>query len=497
VGDAYTLWHPFVVAYVATQTLYTLAFLIDVYLLNLPVNWVDMQGVRNIKREDFPHILLFYPVLRELEATMRTTFLSLAEIDYPPELYSVVAIPNADDVETVASLERLQAEFPFLRILEVPPTTDPRWDAVWRHWDRNPKAYWWHRGPRAKDRNLPPKKTRQLIYAFYTLADKLPEGEDFLVNYIDADSCPPRDHFLAAAVGMQHYDILQAQNIAGNLNDSLAASWHAMDHMAWDGRKYPHLSANGTHPYWVLGKGLFYKASDLLALGGFHPWMAIEDPEVGMRFWINGKRLGIIENPLVEEVPLTFRRGIIQRQRWVCGFFQSLNTPLHEMGFTPIQRLKAWTNFLPCLSFWIGSLGIPLGIWALWTYLDGTGRLPTWTIVHAIFNLVFLAVMLLGLYWSTWKRTAIVLDSTAERLWYLLRINPVFLMIWWLIWIIPLWIGWRMYRNDTGLVWARTLKLDANASLVRKMLGNSAESARKQLGAPTTTPQLTALPPTG
>jgi hypothetical protein len=452
-----------------------------------------MEEAKDLEPEDFPHIVLFYPVLREPESAMRTTFLSLAELEYPSDKYLVVAIPNSDDLETIASLKRLREEFPFLKILEVPPTTDRSWETVWRHWTENPKAYWWHKGPYAKDKNLPPKKTRQLIYAFYTMADYLPEGEDFLVNYIDADSCPPRDHFLAAAVGIRHYDVLQATNIAGNLNDSLAATFHSFDHMCWDGLKYPHLSANGRHPYWVLGKGLFYKASDLLALGGFHPWVAIEDPEVGMRFWVNGKRLGIIANPLIEEVPVTFNRGIIQRKRWVCGFFQSLSgSTLKELGYTPLQRFQAWTNFLPCLSFWIGSLGIPLGIWALWTYLNGTSPLPRWTIGHSIFNLSCLVLTLSVLYWNTWKRTAIVLERTRDRLWYLLRVNPVFLMTWWLIWIIPLWIGWRMYREDGGLVWARTLKIDANAQLVRQMLEKPAEEpARGLLAGPYQRPRLT------
>ena len=43
----------------------------------------------------------------------------------------------------------------------------------------------------------------------------------------------------------------------------------------------------------------------------------------------------------------------------------------------------------------------------------------------------------------------------------------MFLWVWWLIWAVPLWIGWRMYRKDGGLVWERTEKIDANAELVR------------------------------
>ncbi|NJR13900.1 MAG: glycosyl transferase, partial [Phyllobacteriaceae bacterium] len=274
--------------FMAVQVLYFLTFAIDGYFFTRPVNKVDMADLDGVPQSEYPYIVLFYPVLRELESTMRTTMLALEQLDYPRERYRIVAIPNADDTETVASLRRLQRQFPNLKVHKVPPTTDPSWDVVWKAWDACDKAYWWHRGKRAHNRNLPPKKTRQLIHAFYTVAHAASGRGDFLVNYIDADSCPPSDHFLAAAAGMRSYDVLQAQNIAGNLNESMAASFHAFDHMTWDGAKYPHLSADGRHPYWVLGKGLFFKASDLVALGGFHPWLTIEDPEVGMRFWVNG-----------------------------------------------------------------------------------------------------------------------------------------------------------------------------------------------------------------
>ncbi len=456
--------------FVFTQGLYLLVMGVDLYLFSLPVNWVDVSEARRIPPQEYPYIVMFYPVLREAAATMRTTFLSLAKLDYPADKYSVVAIPNDDDHDTIASLRDMAADFPFLHIIEVPPTSHPSWQAVWSSWDNTTKAYWWHEGARAHDRNLPPKKTRQLIYAFYNIAARLAEGEDFLVNYIDADSCPPRDHFLAAAAGMRHYDVLQATNIAGNLNDSMAASWHAFDHMAWDGMKYPHLSANGRQPYWVLGKGLFFRASDLVPLGGFHPWVTIEDPEVGMRFWVNGKRLGIIRNPLIEEVPNTILHGITQRKRWVCGFFQSLGRPLRLMGMTRMQRFKAWLNFLPCLSLGINAFGLPFGAWVAWRFIDHRGVLPEWTLVLSALSLSSYALFMIALYRSTWKRTALVLDSVWARLWYMLRVNPLFLMVWWLVWLVPLFIGLRMYLRDEGLIWERTEKIDANHRLVRAQI---------------------------
>ena len=450
------------------QFLYTLSILVDLYFYTRPVNRVDMDEIAHVPLEDYPTIILFYPVLRELEETMRTTFHSLSRLDYPADRYSVIAIPNEDDGPTVASLRKLQGEFSFLEVMEVPSTRDPRWQPVWDAWNGNDKAYWFHEGPRAGVRDLPPKKTRQLIYAFYTVhRDRAGQG-DFLVNYIDADSAPLPNHFKAAAVGIRHFDVLQSTNIAGNLLHSLPASWFAFDHIVWDANKYGHLTANGKHPYWVLGKGLFYKASDLYELGGFHPWVTIEDPEVGMRFWKNGRKLGLIEEPLIEEVPETLANGIKQRKRWVAGFFQSLNVPLRHMGFTRMERIKAWMNFLPCMSLTLNTVGIPIGIWALVQWWNGTSPLPLWSLVISAINVTGVAIMIAWFYIVAWRKTKIVLPSRLARLWYLIRVNPLSLFVFWFIWIIPFWQGWRMYRQDSGLVWDRTDKIDANNEIIRK-----------------------------
>jgi cellulose synthase/poly-beta-1,6-N-acetylglucosamine synthase-like glycosyltransferase len=459
-----------IIGFIIAQILYFGTFLVEIYFGTLPINWVGMADPLPTSDSDYPYICLFYPVLRELEETMRTTMVSLEKLEYPRHRYKVIAIPNSNDRVTIASLQRLRSEFSFLEILEVPPTTDPSWQLIWDAWDNNPKAYWWHQGNRARVRDLPPKKTRQLIYAFYHTAESLKDEPNLAINYIDADSCPPPDHFKAAAIGLQRYDVLQSQNVAGNLNASMASTWHAFDHMSWDGGKYAHLSSNGRQPYWVLGKGLFFKAADLLALGSFHPWVTIEDPEVGLRFWINNKRLGVIEGSLIEEVPETWMGGITQRKRWVCGFFQALGRPLHYLGYSPWQRFKAWLIFLPCLSLWINAIGVPTGIWALWVYLTNQSPLPVWTVWLSLINLMAFAVMLGLLYGRTWQRTGLVLDRWIDRVWYMIRVNPLSIMVWWVLWLIPLFIGFTMYLRDGGLVWQRTDKVDANHALVRAQL---------------------------
>ena len=468
-----------VAAFVVGQLLYTATFAVDAYLFSLPINRVRPSDARDTPERDYPQIVLFYPVLRELESTMHTTLTSLSRIRYPAGKARIIAIPNHDDLETIASLRRLQAQFDFLEVLVVPATGDASWDLVWKAWDENPKCYWWHVGRRAGDRNLPPKKTRQLIYAFYQTAAQHPQGLDFLVNYLDADSAPGPDHFLAAVAGMRQFDVLQATNVAGNLNATLAASWHAFDHMAWDGRKYAHLSANGRQPFWVLGKGQFFRAADLLQLGGFHPWITIEDPEVGMRFWKNGKRLGVIEEPVIEEVPLTFGCGFTQRKRWVCGFFQSLTEPLDRLGFTPWEKVKVWLNFLPCLSLWINAIGFPTGVWAAWVYLHHEHIFPAWVVALSCFNLVACAVSMTALYANAWRRTGLVLDSFSQRVRYMLRVNPVFVAIWWVVWLAPLAVGFWMYLRDHGQVWERTEKVNANKVLIEGAFGGAAHNPQQ------------------
>jgi cellulose synthase/poly-beta-1,6-N-acetylglucosamine synthase-like glycosyltransferase len=445
--------------YAVAQGLYFLGFLAVFYFLVLPVDRVDVTEDLDTPEKDLPFIILAYPVLREDVPTMTSTLISLTRLRYPRSRYRIIAIPNTDDRETVMALRSLRERFEFLEVMEIPATTDPSWDVVWRAWDCNPKAYWFHQGATQGQRDLPPKKTRQLIYLFYTLVEQI--GTDWVLDYIDADSMPPPNHFRAAAVGLKRYPVVQATNIAGNLLDSMPASLHAFDHMCWDGYLHPHMSAHGAHPFYVLGKGQFYRASDLQALGGFNPWITIEDPEIGIRLWANGRRIGIVDDPLKEEVPRTVIRGIIQRKRWVCGFFQTLGKPLEQMGLPFWRRMQARLNILPVLSLAVNVFGLPTGAYALYLYLFREGfRQPFWLIALAIINIAFYVVLLGITYTNAWQRSRLVLNRTRTRLWYMLRVNPLSLFIYHTIWTVPIVIGFAMFIGDRGKVWVRTQKFD-------------------------------------
>ncbi len=479
-------WATLIVIYVAAQLLYLGSLLVVGYFFTRRVDWITAEQVAAEDLDGAPPILLLYPVLREAEDTMRTTMLSIgaARADYLPAQVRVVALPNADDTVTIAAISRLMAEFPFLELLTVPPTTDPRWSAVWANWETNSKAYWWHVGKRSGEMALPAKKTRQLVYALYAFAARLP-GEGWLLSYLDADSAVPVTYFRIAAAGVRNYDVIQLTNVAGNLLRSWASSFHSMDHMAWDGSLYPHMTARGRHPFYVLGKGLFFKVSDLVELGGFNPWLTIEDPEVGMRLWTNGKRLGVSDAPLIEEVPQTFRGGVTQRKRWVAGFFQSLHAPLTLMGMTFSQRMKARLNVVPCLALTINAVGFPIGIWAVVEAAEGHGPLDTALTVLSAVNIAAALTVLVRMFVVAYARSDLVLTSRRQRLAFMLRVNPVFMILYWGLWLAPLAIGLSMFIRDTGLTWQRTEKVDANHELVRadEQYGGAAELAPVTAGA--------------
>ena len=248
---------------------------------------------------------------------------------------------------------------------------------------------------------------------------------------------------------------------------SWASTFHGYDHMCWDASMYAHMTAHGKHPFYVLGKGLFFRSWDLHAFGGFHPWLTIEDPEVGMRLWTNGRRLGSGAQPLVEEVPRTFRHGVTQRKRWVCGFFQSLGGPLTQMGMTASQRFRARLNIVPCLSLLINPLGLAVGIWILAQTVAGHHPEDLPLTALSVVNIVGAVAVLLFNWVNACKVSGLVLGSRRDRWRFALRVNPLFVMAYWIFWSVSLLIGIQMFLRDKGLTWERTEKVDANHELVR------------------------------
>ena len=118
---------------------------------------------------------------------------------------------------------------------------------------------------------------------------------------------------------------------------------------------------------------------------------------------------------------------------------------------------------------------VPIGVWALVAWSQDRDLLPLWLIVLCTVNVALFAISLTLLYVNTWRRTALVLDRRRDRLAYMIRINPLFVMVWWVVWLIPLAMGFWMYLRDGGRVWERTEKINANEALIHDKASGRAE----------------------
>ena len=178
------------------------------------------------------------------------------------------------------------------------------------------------------------------------------------------------------------------------------------------------------------------------------------------------------------DIPRAFQQGVgdtLGFTAMVIGLGTVIGKLLAESGGAVVvsralvramgERRVDWALMLSAFV-----VGLPIGIWALWVWYDGTSPLPLYLIALAISTIVLYCVSMSITYASTWRRTAIVLDRRADRLQYMLRVNPVFLWAYWLWWSIPIAVGTSMYLRDGGRVWERTEKVDAIHELVRDVV---------------------------
>jgi hypothetical protein len=162
----------------------------------------------------------------------------------------------------------------------------------------------------------------------------------------------------------------------------------------------------------------------------------------------------------------------------MAGFFQSLGAPLRLMGMTRRQRIRARLNLVPCGSLFLNPIGLALGIWTLVAAISSAHRVvPLWIELLCFVTLAgTVTVMVIGQR-AAFRQTAFIFTSFRTRLLFMLRVNPAFLLLYWLWWAIPIAIGFRMFVKDEGLTWERTEKVDANHDLARDDVIASVQAA--------------------
>jgi hypothetical protein len=140
-------------------------------------------------------------------------------------------------------------------------------------------------------------------------------------------------------------------------------------------------------------------------------------------------------------------------------------------------------NFVPCLSLLINPIGYAVGIWTLVTAITSPTPVVDGPLQWlSITNLVLATIIITHGQIRAWQVSRLVLPARRDRVRFLVRVNPVFMLAYWLWWSVPLMIGFWMFVRDTGLV--RTEKRDANHQLIRRRTAPSNRGANAPTGGP-------------
>jgi hypothetical protein len=130
----------------------------------------DLLGGGRRRHEGPREVVVLYPVRSRTEAAMRDDLSRIGSRDVWGRHRRVLAVTDHDDVETLAALRRLRAEFAHLDVLVAPDAADPSWSAAWGSWLADARsgreAVW--RETRS-GRRLSPRQRRQVVYGHHHL----------------------------------------------------------------------------------------------------------------------------------------------------------------------------------------------------------------------------------------------------------------------------------------------------------------------------------------
>lgn len=224
----------------------------------------------------------------------------LSRIDYPSDRLEGFLALEADDSASIAAA--LAADRPeWLTVLIVPPGS-------------------------------PKTKPRALNYAL-----SVAQGD--LVTIYDAEDDPDPLQLKEAAarfaaegddlVCLQAPLRIQRRDKRHSASPFLDAQF-AAEYAALFEVTLPAMTALGL-PFPLGGTSNHFRASALLALGGWDAWNVTEDADLGFRIWRSGGRMGMLERPTYETPPGALRLWLPQRTRWLKGHLQTL--AVHTRSF--------------------------------------------------------------------------------------------------------------------------------------------------------------------
>ncbi len=237
--------------------------------------------------DDMPIYSVLIPLYKE-ELKVQSILQAIKNLNYPKDRLDVKFIIEADDLLTMKAIKVLSLPS-YIHIIKVPYS-------------------------------LPRTKPKALNYAMAYV-----RGE-FLTIY-DAEDRPDPDQLLKALHAFntlpEHFACVQAKLNFYNAQENLLTRFFSIEYSVWFEYLLKGLSLLDL-PVTLGGTSNHFKIDKLKKVGYWDAYNVTEDADLGIRLYLNGYKVHLIDSTTMEEAPTNMETWIAQRARWIKGFIQTL-----------------------------------------------------------------------------------------------------------------------------------------------------------------------------
>jgi len=290
---------------------------------------------------EYPIYTIFVPLYKEA-LKIKSIIKAIDDLNYPKSKLDVKFIVEADDFNTIKALTIVKLPS-HIHIIKVPYS-------------------------------LPRTKPKAMNYAInYAMGE--------YITIYDAEDRPDPDQLIKALCAFKalpaEYACVQARLNFYNSTENLLTRFFSIEYKLWFNYLLRGLSLLDL-PVTLGGTSNHFKMSALHKVGYWDAYNVTEDADLGIRLYLNGYKVHIIDSETLEESPIGLGNWILQRSRWIKGFIQTFTifliakkdykifSPTKVMSVYIFVGLSSYSFFsLPWLIA-IGFFKLNSWIYTLW-----------------------------------------------------------------------------------------------------------------------------------
>lgn len=237
-------------------------------------------------KKNLPIYSVLIPLYRE-EKALASIIHAMKSLDYPKSKLDIKIVLEADDFLTIRELKKYSLPY-YFDVIKVPVS-------------------------------LPRTKPKALNYAMDFI-----KGE--LVVIYDAEDRPDKDQLLKCANAFKKLPkkviCLQGKLEFYNKEQNLLTRFFNIEYRIWFQRLLPSIDKFDL-PLPLGGNSNHFRVKELKEIGMWDPYNVTEDADLGIRLYLEGYRVKMIDSFTFEECPSNIKSWLFQRSRWIKGFIQT------------------------------------------------------------------------------------------------------------------------------------------------------------------------------